>query len=105
GHAFRGPVVYVPLDLAARVPLALAGAGGPRWLCGARAAPRPPRTAQGAPPAAEPPADARVGCPVPSQGWMHGIGGCATVGGACIGCTARDFADRLLPLARPHATA
>jgi Ni,Fe-hydrogenase I small subunit len=33
---------------------------------------------------------------------MKGIGGCAQVGGACIGCTARDFADRYLVLARPH---
>jgi hypothetical protein len=24
------------------------------------------------------------------------------VGGACIGCTARDFADRCLERARPH---
>ncbi len=42
-----------------------------------------------------------VGCPVPEQGWMNGIGGCASVGGCCIGCTARDFTDRLLELARP----
>ena len=42
-----------------------------------------------------------VGCPVPDQGWMNGIGGCVGVGGCCIGCTDRDFADRYLQLARP----
>lgn len=41
------------------------------------------------------------GCPVPREGWMKGIGGCATVGGCCIGCTARDFVDRYLERARP----
>ena len=42
-----------------------------------------------------------VGCPVPDQGWMKGIGGCVRVGGCCIGCTDHDFTDRYLKLADP----
>jgi hydrogenase small subunit len=103
GDAFVDTLVYVLLHLAGLVPLELDDERRPRWLYGELVAPRPPRTAPDAPADAEPPAGALVGCPVPSQGWMHGIGGCATVGGACIGCTARDFADRLLPLARPYS--
>jgi hydrogenase small subunit len=44
-----------------------------------------------------------VGCPVPHQGWMRGFGGCASIGGACIGCTAPHFADRFVPLVRRAA--
>ena len=43
-----------------------------------------------------------VQCSVPVRGWIKGIGGCGRAGGACIGCTGRDFADRYMPLARPH---
>lgn len=43
-----------------------------------------------------------TGCPVPRRGWMGGVGGCSRVGGSCIGCTDRGFADRHLARARPE---
>lgn len=46
-----------------------------------------------------------TGCPVPRRGWMGGVGGCSRVGGSCIGCTDRGFADRHLERARPAAAA
>jgi len=35
---------------------------------------------------------------VSRRGWMGGIGGCASVGGICIGCTMPGFPDKFMPL-------
>jgi hydrogenase small subunit len=103
GEAFVESLISVLLHLARVAPLELDDERRPRWLYCEPAHPVPPRAAYV--PAGTYVVKGRpaVGCPVPSQGWMKRLGGCATVGGACIGCTARDFADRYLPLARPHA--
>jgi hydrogenase small subunit len=101
GEAFIETVVSVFLHLARLVPLELDEEHRPRWLFNRQTHPLPPR-------ADYLPADAfslenrpSVGCSVPEEGWMNGVGGCAQIGGACIGCTERDFADRYLQLARP----
>jgi hydrogenase small subunit len=38
-----------------------------------------------------------VQCNVGKRGWMAGIGGCANVGGLCIGCTMPGFPDKFMP--------
>lgn len=38
-----------------------------------------------------------VDCNVGKRGWMRGVGGCANVGGVCIGCTTPGFPDKLMP--------
>jgi hydrogenase small subunit len=38
-----------------------------------------------------------VDCNVGKRGWMNGLGGCANVGGICIGCTMPGFPDKLRP--------
>lgn len=38
-----------------------------------------------------------VQCNVGKRGWMSGMGGCANVGGICIGCTMPGFPDKLMP--------
>jgi hydrogenase small subunit len=38
-----------------------------------------------------------VQCNVGKRGWMNGIGGCANVGGVCIGCTMPGFPDKFEP--------
>ena len=38
-----------------------------------------------------------VQCNVGKRGWMGGIGGCANVGGVCIGCTMPGFPDKFMP--------
>lgn len=97
GDAFLDALAYTILALQGVVPLELDEDHRPGWLYRDQAHPAPPRQAGIAPPSAGP----SVGCHVPGRGWMGGIGGCARVGGACIGCTARGFADRFIPLARP----
>lgn len=96
---------YIFLHLAHLVPLDLDETGRPRWLFNKETFPLPPRADY--PPAVE--FDAvraqKVACPVPVQGWLRGLGGCTRVGGACIACTERDFADQHLPFARPDAVA
>jgi hydrogenase small subunit len=103
GAAFIDTVVYVFYHLARLVPLDLDDENRPRWLYNEATHPTPPHadylTLIDYQEAGRP----TVGCPVPSMGWMRGIGGCAHVGGACIGCTDRDFADKHLSLARPHS--
>jgi hydrogenase small subunit len=37
-----------------------------------------------------------VQCNVGKRGWMGGIGGCANVGGVCIGCTMPGFPDKFM---------
>ena|SRR6266850_1901366 len=100
GDAFLEVLMSVFLHIRRLAPLELDDQRRPRWLYHDSAHPVPPR-------AAYLPAHVyeihrpTVGCPVPDRGWMKGIGGCARVGGACIGCTDRDFTDRHLALARP----
>jgi hydrogenase small subunit len=36
-------------------------------------------------------------CNVGKRGWMGGVGGCANVGGSCIGCTMPGFPDKFMP--------
>lgn len=36
-------------------------------------------------------------CPVPTRGWVSGVGGCPNVGGICIACTMPGFPDRFMP--------
>jgi hydrogenase small subunit len=103
GAAFVEVLVYVWLHLARLVPLDLDEQHRPRWLYSERVHPTPPRAGYPRLPVRAAAARPAVGCSVPTQGWMRGIGGCGRVGGACIGCTERDFTDRLLPLARPRA--
>lgn len=38
-----------------------------------------------------------VQCNVGKRGWVGGIGGCANVGGVCIGCTMPGFPDKFMP--------
>ena len=38
-----------------------------------------------------------VQCNVGKRGWMGGVGGCANVGGICIGCTMPGFPDKFQP--------
>jgi hydrogenase small subunit len=101
GEAFVETLVYVCLHLAQLVPLELDDERRPHWLYNDPAHPQPPRADYLPVQTYEVSGQPMVGCPVPKQGWMRGIGGCTRVGGCCIGCTARDFADRYLALARP----
>jgi hydrogenase small subunit len=94
GEGFLETIADLVLHLEGAVPLELDELGRPRWLYPPEAVPGPP---------GQPVESARgtiaLGCPVPRRGWMNGVGGCARVGGACIGCTAPDFVDRYLALA------
>lgn len=101
GDAFLETVVHVLLHLEGFVPLELDEDRRPRWLYRNAATPLPPRASYVAASRYEIEGRPTVGCPVPIRGWMRGIGGCARVGGCCIGCTERDFTDRFLELARP----
>jgi hydrogenase small subunit len=101
GDSFIETLIYVLLHLVKLVPLNLDEENRPHWLYNNETYPLPPRTE-------DPPANGldlsnrpTVKCPVPLTGWMRSYGGCARVGGSCIGCTGRDFADRYLALARP----
>jgi hydrogenase small subunit len=38
-----------------------------------------------------------VQCNVGKRGWVGGVGGCANVGGICIGCTMPGFPDKFMP--------
>lgn len=101
GEGFIETLIYVFLHLAQLVPLDIDEEHRPRWLFNHETYPLPPRVEY--PPAAGFDLSNRptVSCPVPINGWLRNFGGCAHVGGSCIGCTERDFADRYLALARP----
>ena len=101
GEGFIETLIYVFLHLAQLVPLDLDEERRPRWMFTQDAYPLPPRVEY--PPAAGFDLSNRpaVKCPVPVSGWMRGLGGCARVGGSCIGCTDRDFVDQYLVLSRP----
>jgi len=38
-----------------------------------------------------------VNCNVGKRGWINGVGGCANVGGICIGCTMPGYPDKFMP--------
>ncbi len=101
GDAFLETLVHVFHHILGLVPLELDEERRPRWLYGEPAHPKPPRAAYLPEEAYSPSGRVAVGCPVPAAGWMKGIGGCARVGGCCIGCTDRGFTDRHLEPARP----
>jgi hydrogenase small subunit len=105
GDTFVETVVSVLLHLGRLVPLDLDEERRPRWLYRQLAHPVPPRADYLPQEAYAVAGRPSVGCSVPTAGWMKGIGGCASVGGACIGCTGRDFVDRFLELARPQVRA
>ncbi len=89
GDAFIEALSHVFLALGGLVPLDLDELGRPRWLY---SEPTPLRQVTGR---AEPnPRRSEVAfCPVPERGWINRVGGCATVGGSCNGCTRPDFPD------------
>ncbi len=101
GEGFIETLTYVFLHLAQLVPLDLDEERRPRWLYNHETYPLPPRVEY--PPAVGFDLSNRpaVKCPVPVTGWLRGFGGCARVGGSCIGCTERDFVDQYMNLARP----
>lgn len=101
GEGFIETLIYVFLHLARLVPLDLDEEHRPRWLYNHDKYPLPPRVEY--PPAVgfDPSNRPTVKCPVPVIGWSKSYGGCAHVGGSCIGCTERGFADNHLALARP----
>jgi hydrogenase small subunit len=37
-----------------------------------------------------------VNCNVGKRGWINGVGGCANVGGVCVGCTMPGFPDKFM---------
>jgi hydrogenase small subunit len=93
GDAFVETLSYVVLHLDGLVPLELDDQGRPRWLYRDEV----PLRAAGAGPGT-PDVGVTAACPVPAMGWINRLGGCATVGGACNGCTRPDFPDATLPL-------
>ena len=101
GEGFIETLIYVFLHLARLVPLDLDEERRPRWLYNNDTYTSPPRLEY--PPAVgfDPSNRLAVKCPVPVTGWSRGYGGCSRVGGSCIGCTERGFADNHLALARP----
>ncbi len=95
GDAFLEAIQYLILHLEGVVPMDLDDSGRPRWLY----AEETPLARVRTPGAQREPAETlTAGCPVPQRGWINRLGGCATVGGDCIGCTRPDFPDRTLPL-------
>lgn len=101
GEAFIETLTYVFLHLQKLVPLDLDDERRPRWLYRHEAYPLPPRVEYTPAIGFDLSNRPAVHCPVPVNGWMRKFGGCARVGGSCIGCTGSDFADRFLALSRP----
>ena len=85
GDAFIEALSYVFLHIGGRVPLDLDSRGRPRWLFDESTAVTN----------SDPLAPLLADCAVPSRGWINRIGGCASVGGSCVGCTRSDFPDLL----------
>lgn len=100
GEAFIETLVAAIFHLLGLTPLELDEEKRPRWLYSQKVYPMPPRAGYMPEEAYATEGRPSVGCPVHSQGWMNRVGGCANIGGACIGCTAPDFADRYLALTR-----
>lgn len=94
GDAFVEALSYVVLHLEGLVPLDLDDLGRPGWLYSTPT----PLVSQRLPDGARHPPGIDADCPVPTRGWINRLGGCAALGGACNGCTRRDFPDATLPL-------
>lgn len=94
GDAFVEALSYVVLHLEGLVPLDLDDLGRPRWLYSTPT----PLVSQRLPDGAGRASGVDADCPVPTRGWINRLGGCAALGGACNGCTRRDFPDATLPL-------
>jgi hydrogenase small subunit len=101
GEGFIETLIYVFLHLGRLVPIDLDQERRPRWLFNHQTHPLPPRVEYPAAVGSDLTNRPTVDCSVPVNGWLRNFGGCVRVGGSCIGCTERDFADRYLPLARP----
>lgn len=97
GEAFLETIQYLVLHLEGVVPFDLDTHGRPRWVYAEQTPLVGVRTGFGD---RVPVPDETAGCPVPARGWINRLGGCASVGGDCIGCTRPDFPDRTLPLVR-----
>ena len=89
GDAFVEALSYVILHLDGLVPLDLDELGRPRWLYAQSTPLGGPGEGEGG---------ESADCPVPSRGWINHLGGCASVGGVCVGCTRPDFPDFTVPL-------
>lgn len=85
GDAFIEVLSFVLLHLDGRVPLDLDSDGRPRWLYDETV------TVGDGPLVAD--------CTMPGRGWINHLGGCASVGGLCVGCTRADFPDGTLGVA------
>jgi hydrogenase small subunit len=108
GEGFIETLIYVFLHLARLVPLDLDEERRPRWLYNHDTYTSPPRLEYSSVVAAagvDLSNRLAVKCPVPVTGWSRNFGGCSRVGGGCIGCTERGFADNHLALARPDPAA
>ncbi|HKX29283.1 MAG TPA: hydrogenase expression protein HypE [Blastocatellia bacterium] len=101
GEACLETLIYVLLHWARLVPLDLDAERRPRWLYHHQTYPLPPRVEELEEARFDRPDPPAVNCPVPIRGWLRTLGGCARVGGSCIGCTERNFVDRYLAFARP----
>lgn len=100
GEGLIETLICVFLHLAQLVPLELDEQQRPRWLYSKAAYPLPPRADYAPTVGYDLNETVSVMCSVPSLGWTHGLGGCTRVGGGCIACTERDFADQFVSLAR-----
>jgi hydrogenase small subunit len=105
GEGFIETLIYVFLHLARLVPLDLDEERRPRWLYNNDTYTSPPRLEYPSAVGFDPSNRLAVKCPVPVTGWSSGYGGCSRVGGSCIGCTERGFADNHLAMARPDPAA
>jgi hydrogenase small subunit len=105
GEGFIETLIYVFLHLARLVPLDLDEEHRPRWLYNHDTYTSPPRLEYPSAVGFDPLNRLPVKCPVPMTGWSRGYGGCTRIGGSCIGCAERGFADNHLALARPDPAA
>jgi hydrogenase small subunit len=105
GEGFIETLIYVFLHLARLVPLDLDDERRPRWLYNNDTYTSPPRLEYPSAVGFDSSNRLAVKCSVPVTGWSRGYGGCSRVGGSCIGCTERGFADNHLALARPDPVA
>ncbi len=103
GEGLIETLICVFHHLAQLVPLELDEQQRPRWLYSKETYPLPPRADYAPVVGTESNKTLPVMCSVPSIGWTRELGGCTRVGGGCIACTERDFADQFVSLARLDA--
>lgn len=95
GDAFIETIHHVLLHISRVVPLELDAEHRPSWLYAITSSPKPANGFVSLDALSGGSRD-EVGCPLSHGSWMKGVGGCTSVGGACVGCTAPDFADHYL---------